>query len=467
VAISSDDILKRVPPQDLVAEQSVLGAILLDNASIAEALGLLSASDFYRESHRQIFSAMVWLSEASEPIDAITLTDRLRTVGVLEQIGGPAYLAELASVTPTAALVPRHAHIVRSKAILRHVGSVATDIASSSYEGVADVEEFLDNAERQLLQITGPTTGVSLIGMPESTREALKTIEQLYERGNPVTGVATGFRDLDRLTAGLHGGNLIVIAARPSMGKTSLACDIAMRAAFGGGEAKQDPVGVAFFSIEMTREELTVRMLCSEAGIDAHKMRAGFLGERDFPRLASAAANLSESDLFIDDNSSITPVQLKAACRRHSNRLKQAGKKLGLVCVDYIQLMNSGMSGGQYNREAEVAHISKSLKALAKELHIPVVAMSQLNRQVESRAERRPVLADLRESGAIEQDADLIAFIYRDEVYHPDTKDPGIAEIIVAKQRNGPTDTIRLAYLKHLTRFEDLDERFMLGNGTR
>jgi replicative DNA helicase len=302
--------------------------------------------------------------------------------------------------------------------------------------------------------------------MPESTREALKTIEQLYERGQPVTGVATGFHDLDVLTAGLQRGELVVIAARPSMGKTSLACDIAMRAAFGGGEAKQEPVGVAFFSIEMTRAQLTVRMLCSEAGVDAQKMRAGFQGERDFPRLASAAARLSESELFIDDSSSITPVQLKATCRRHSNRLKQAGKKLGLVCVDYIQIMNSGLSGGNHNREQEVALITKSLKGLAKELDIPVVAMSQLNRQVESRAERRPVLADLRESGAIEQDADLIAFIYRDEVYNRDTKEPGIAEIIVAKQRNGPTDTVKLAYRKHLTRFEDLDERFIVDKKT-
>jgi replicative DNA helicase len=448
----SDEILRRVPPQNIEAEKSVLGAILLDNAAISEALGVLGASDFYRESHRQIFAHMVALSEAHEPIDAITLSDKLRGAGLLEQIGGPAYIAELAGFVPTALNVESWAKRVRRDAILRSVGSIATDIASQTYEGVEDIEEFLDKAEREILSVGTTRIGNNLIGTAQATREALKTIELLYEQGQAVTGVTTGFRDLDKLTAGLHPGNLIVVAARPSMGKTSLACDFAMRAAFSG-------VGVAIFSIEMTREELMLRMLCSEAGVDAMKMRAGILADRDFARLAEAAAKLAGAELSIDDDSAITPVQIKASCRRHAHRLASAGGKLGLVIVDYIQLMNPGINAA--NREQEVAHISKSLKGLAKELRIPVVALAQLNRQVESRAERRPVLADLRESGAIENDADLIAFIYRDEVYHPDTNQPGIAEIIIAKQRNGPTDTVKLAYLRHLTRFEDLDERFM------
>ena len=451
--------LKRVPPHNLEAEQSVLGAILLDNASISEAQGILGPLDFYREAHRTIFYAMVGLSEAHEPIDAITLTDKLRVGGALERIGGPAYVAELASIVPTAANIAHYAARVRRDAVMRQFGSVASDLASQSFEGIQDVEEFLDKAERELLQITGPKTGANLVGMPEATREALKTIELLYEQGQPVTGVATGFRDLDRLTAGLQEGDLVVFGARPSMGKTSLACDIAMHAAF-EGEGKAG--GVAVFSLEMTRKQLTVRMLCSEAGVDALKMRAGFLSDRDFPRLAAAAAKLSDSDLMIDDDCNITPAQLKASCRRYARRLEGMGRKLRLVVVDYIQLMNAGVDQRDYNREGQVAHITRSLKGLAKELMIPVVALSQLNRQVETRADRRPMLADLRESGAIEQDADLIAFIYRDELYHPDSKDVGIAEIIIAKQRNGPTDTIRLAYLKHLTRFEDLDERFTL-----
>ena len=449
-----DDILRRVPPHNLDAEQSVLGAVLLDNASLDEALGILSASDFYREAHRQIFARMIALSEAHEPIDAITLCDKLRQAGLLEQIGGAAYIAELAAMVPSAATIGAYASRVRRDSILRSVGSLATEIAAATYEGVEDVDEFLDKAERELLSVGSTRIGTNLIGTAEATREALRTIEILFEQGQAVTGVATGFREFDRLTAGLHAGNLIVIAARPSMGKTSLACDFAMRAAFAG-------VGVAMFSVEMTREEVMLRMLCSEAGVDAMKMRAGILNDRDFGRLAEAAAKLGGAELAIDDDSSITPVQIKASCRRHAYRLGRAGQKLGLVIVDYIQLMNPGINAA--NREQEVAHISKSLKGLAKELKIPVVALAQLNRQVESRAERRPVLADLRESGAIENDADVIAFIYRDEVYHPDTKEPGIAEIIIAKQRNGPTETVKLAYLRHLTRFEDLDERFTAG----
>ena len=457
MAGAADDILRRVPPHNLEAEQSVLGAILLDNAAISEALGVLGAGDFYREAHRRIFAAMLVLSEAGEPIDAVTLTDTLRSGGALEAAGGAAYIAEVAAMVPTAANVASYAVRVRRDAILRQFGSVATELASRTYEGIEDVEEFLDDAERRLLQITGPKTGDSLVGMAQSTSEAIKIIELLYEQGQPVTGIATGFRELDRLTAGLQRGELVIFAGRPSMGKTSLACDVAMHAALGDAENK--PRGVAFFSLEMTREQLAVRMICSEAGVDAAKMRAAILGERDFPRLAQAAARLADSDLSIDDDSNITPVQLKAACRRHAIRLARAGKSLDLVVIDYIQLMNSGLQGREYNREREIAHITRSLKGLAKELRIPILGLSQLNRQVETRAERRPVLADLRESGAIEQDADLIAFIYRDEVYHPDSKDAGIAEIIIAKQRNGPTDTVRLAYLKHLTRFEDLEER--------
>jgi replicative DNA helicase len=445
-AAASEDILRRVPPQNIEAEQSVLGAVLLDNDAINQALEIVTAEDFYRESHREIFRAMVALIEHLQPVDAITLTDALRTRGVLEAIGGAGYIAELAAGVPTAANIAHYARIVREKAVLRGLASVATEIASGAYDSPSNVDEFLDESEHKIFEISERRIRQSFHSMNELTRESLKLIEQLYEKKELVTGVPTGFLDLDRLTAGLQPADLVIIAARPSMGKTALALNIAAYAAI---EA-EPRVGVAFFSLEMSKEQLVLRMLCSEGRVDSSKARAGFLGERDFPKLAQAAARLSEAPIFIDDSSDTSPIVLKAKCRR---LMRERNSNLGLIIVDYLQLMRSARPGE--SREKEIAEISRSLKGLAKELRVPVIALSQLNRQVETRPDRRPLLADLRESGAIEQDADVIAFVYRDEMYHRDSKEPGVAEIIIAKQRNGPTGTAKLTYLNQYTRFEN------------
>jgi replicative DNA helicase len=443
---AATDILKRVPPQNIEAEQSVLGAILLDNDAINQAIEVLTAEDFYRESHREIFRAMVALSERNQPVDAITLTDALRTGGVLEAVGGAGYIAELAACVPTAANAAHYARIVREKALLRSLASISTEIASGAYDSPPNVDEYLDESEHKIFEISERRIRQSFHSMPELTRESIRLLERLYERKELVTGVATGFLDLDRLTAGLQPSDLIVIAARPSMGKTALALNIAAHAA-----TECEPrIGVALFSLEMAKEQLVLRMLCAEGRVDSSKARAGYLGERDFPKLAQAAARLSEAPIFIDDSSDTSPIVLKAKCRR---LMRERNANLGLIIIDYLQLMRSSRPGE--SREKEIAEISRSLKALAKELKVPVVALSQLNRQVETRPDRRPLLADLRESGAIEQDADVIAFIFRDEMYHRDSKEPGVAEVIIAKQRNGPTGTAKLTYLTQFTRFEN------------
>jgi len=447
VAGAADDILRRGPPNNLEAEQSVLGAILLLNEAINHAIEILAAEDFYRESHRQIFQSMVELTDRGEPVDAITLTDILRNKGLLEQIGGSAYIAELASVVPTASNVPYYARIVREKSVLRSLASIATDIASSAYGMPSDVDAFLDQAEHRIFEIAERRIRPSFHSMKELTKDSLGILERMYQNRDLITGVPSGFIDLDRITAGFQPSDLVIIAARPSMGKTALALNIASYAAM----AADPPVGVAFFSLEMSREQLALRMLCSEARVDSARARSGYLGEKDFPRLAGAAARLSEASIYVDDNSNTTALTLKAKCRRLK---RERAKNLGLIIVDYLQLMGSAKPGE--NREKEIAEISRSLKALAKELQIPVIALSQLNRQVESRENRRPMLADLRESGALEQDADVIAFIYREEMYKgKDSKEPGVAEVIIAKQRNGPTDTAKLTYISNYTRFEN------------
>lgn len=453
-----EDVLARVPPHNLEAEQSVLGAVLLDNDSINLALETVTAQDFYREAHREIFRAMVELSDLAHPVDAVTLIDALRNRGKLELIGGAAYIAELASIVPTSANIAHYARIVRDKALLRRVAVATGEIQSGCFDNPPDVDSFLDGAERRLLDTMDTRQHAGPHPMQETAREAIAMVEHLYETRENLTGVPTGFVDLDRLTAGLQPGNLIVIAARPSMGKTALALNIAVNAATrkdginsgndGINSVNTAPTNVMFFSLEMTRQELGLRMLCSEARVDSARVRAGRVSKNEFPELLTCAERLCDTPVWIDDNCDITPMQLKAACRR-----LKAQHNLGLVMVDYLQLM--APSRVRDNREREVAEISRSLKSLAKELAIPVIAMSQLNRQVESRADRRPMLADLRESGAIEQDADLIAFIYRDEMYHRDSKQKGVAEIIIAKQRNGPCDTVYLTYSREFTRFDN------------
>jgi replicative DNA helicase len=447
--VGTEDILRRIPPQNIEAEQSVLGAVLLENDALNQALEILAPEAFYRESHQEIFRAMITLGERGQPVDAITLTEALRGKGVLEAVGGPAYIAELAAFVPSAANVAHYARIVREKSVLRSLSAVATEIASRAYEGTDEVDEFLDEAEHRIFEISERRIKPAFHTMHVLSRDSLKLIEQLYERRELVTGVPTGFIDLDRITAGLQPSDLVIFAARPGMGKTALALNVAAYAAI---EARPR-LAVAFFSLEMSKEQLVLRMLCSEARVDGAKARAGFLSERDFPRLAQAAARLSEAPIYIDDSSDLSAITLKAKCRRLFRERANSDAKLGLVIVDYLQLMRSSRPA-EY-REKEIAEISRSLKGLAKELKVPVLALSQLNRQVESRPDRRPLLADLRESGAIEQDADVIAFIYRDEMYKgKESKEPGVAEIIIAKQRNGPTDIAKLTYLSQFTRFE-------------
>jgi replicative DNA helicase len=444
---SLDDNLRKVPPQNLEAEASVLGGILLENDAVNRVLEVLRPEDFYRESHRKIFRAMIELSDRNEPVDLITLSDCLKGKGDLEAVGGTSYLASLNATVPTAANIAYYARIVREKAILRHLIGAATDIASRGYEEQGNVDEFLDAAEKVIFEISEKKIKSSFVMVGEMIRDSIKMVEKLYERKELVTGVPTGFKDLDKLTAGFQPSELIVVAGRPSMGKTAFCLNIAAHAAFGG-------TGVAIFSLEMAKEQLVLRMLCSEARIDHSKVRSGYLADREFPALVMAAGRLAETPIYIDDTPAISVLELRAKARR---LVRDRERKVGLIMVDYLQLMR-GM-GAAPNREQEISEISRSLKALAKELTVPVIAISQLNRRVEDRGDKRPMMADLRESGAIEQDADVIAFIFRDEVYNPKSADEGIAEIIVAKQRNGPIGTVRLAFMKEYTRFEDLSER--------
>jgi replicative DNA helicase len=444
---SLDDNLRKVPPQNLEAESSVLGGILLENDAINIVLELLRPEDFYRESHRKVFRAMIELTDRSEPVDLITLSEYLKSRGELDAVGGSAYLASLADFVPTAANIAYYARIVREKSILRSLIRTATDIATRGYEEQGNVEEFLDTAEKVIFDISEKKIKTSFVAVGDMIKDTLKTVEKLYERKEMVTGVPTGYEDLDKLTAGLQPADLIIVAGRPSMGKTALSLNIAANAAFAG-------VGVAIFSLEMAKEQLVLRMLCSEARVNNSKVRSGYLSERDFPKLANAAGRLHEALIYIDDTPAISVLELRAKARR---LVRDRTKKVGLIVIDYLQLMR-GM-GGASNREQEISEISRSLKALAKELAVPVVAISQLNRRVEDRGDRRPMMSDLRESGAIEQDADVIVFIYRDEVYNQNSEEKGKAEIIVAKQRNGPIDTVELTFLNEFMRFENYTPR--------
>jgi replicative DNA helicase len=442
---SLEDTLRKVPPQSLDAEESVLGGVLFDTHALDRVVEMLSVEDFYRESHRKIFRAMLALSEKGEPIDLITLSDILKARGELQDIGGATYLAELVDKVPSAANIGHYARIVREKAVLRSLINVCNEISSRCYSGEEDIEPFLDEAERLIFDVSEKRVRPSFFKMGDLIMDTIKTVEQLFERKELVTGVPTGFLDLDRITAGLQPSDLVIVAARPSMGKTALVLNIAQYVALHANTA------VAIFSLEMSKEQLVLRMLCSEARVDNAKVRTGYLGERDFPRLAMAAGRLAEAPIYIDD----TPAQNVLELRAKSRRLKREAN-IGLVIIDYLQLMR-GLTA-QENRTQELSEISRSLKSLAKELNIPVIALSQLNRQVEQRADRRPMMADIRESGAIEQDADVIMFIYRDEVYKPDSQDEGVAEVIIGKQRNGPTGTVRLTFRREYTRFDNLVE---------
>jgi replicative DNA helicase len=435
----------KLPPQNLEAEQSTLGSILLENNSINNVLEILSGGDFYSEAHRKIFNLMVDLSEKNEPVDFITLSNALKNKNMLDSVGGAAYLASLVDSVPSAANVANYAKIVKEKAILRGLIGSATDIISTCYETGSDVDQVLDHAEHSIFEIAENKVRPSFFPIRDIVKDIFRSIEDLYARKDLITGVPTGFEKIDDITSGLQKSELIIIAGRPSMGKTAFALNIAQFAAL---EAETP---VAVFSLEMSKEQLVFRLLAAEAKVDSQRLRKGFLGETDWPKLTTAAGRLSDAPLFIDDTPAITVLEMKAKSRR-----LKADKGLGLIVVDYIQLMRGG--GYRDSREQEISEISRSLKGLAKELKVPVIALSQLNRKVEDRTNRRPQMADLRESGAIEQDADVIAFIYRDDVYNKSEDNPekGIAEIIIGKQRNGPTGTVKLAFLEKFTSFENL-----------
>ena len=437
----------RLPPHSLEAEQSVLGALLLDNDAADKIGDVVAATDFYSEAHRLIFEHVVRLISAAQPADAVTLAESLSSAGRLEQIGGLAYLGALVSGVPTAANIRHYAQIVRDRSVLRQLASTAAEIAESAYQPMGrNASQLLDEAETKVMHIAEAgargrkqyaKVGDLLVGVVER-------IEELYSREHPtdVTGLATGFTDLDKMTAGLQAGDLVIVAGRPSMGKTALAINI------GEHVALADKRPVAIFSMEMGANQLALRLIASVGRLDSTNLRTGKLQADDWTRLSNALGRLNDAPILIDETPALTVMELRSRARR----IARAHAPLGLVIVDYLQLMQASSQGE--NRATEISEISRSLKALAKELAVPVIALSQLNRSLEQRPNKRPVMSDLRESGAIEQDADVILFIYRDEVYNEDTPDKGVAEIIVAKQRNGPIGTVRLTFLGEFTRFE-------------
>ncbi|WP_133137090.1 replicative DNA helicase [Legionella rowbothamii] len=440
------DPLRR-PPHSVEAEQSIIGGLMLDNQVWDKISTKLCEADFYRTEHRILFRAISVLSKKDQPFDVVTLLDTLKSHNELDDAGGEAYLFELANNTPSVANVNAYADIVREKSVQRQLIGVATEIADAAYnpEG-REVPELLDMAETKVFAI-GEQTGGD--GGPENIKSILvRTVEKidaLYHNGDALTGVATGLSDLDKMTSGLQPSDLIIVAGRPSMGKTTLVMNMAEHVAIKSGKP------VIVYSMEMPSDSLAMRMMSSLGRIDQHKIRTGKLDDDDWPRVTSAVHMLSEASLFIDDTPALSPSEMRARSRRVA---KEHGS-VGLIVVDYLQLMKVPGFNAE-NRTAEISEISRSLKSLAKELQTPVIALSQLNRSLEQRADKRPVMSDLRESGAIEQDADLICFIYRDEVYNEDSPDKGTAEIIVAKQRNGPIGKVRVAFIGKYTRFEDL-----------
>jgi replicative DNA helicase len=436
---------RKLPPQHIEAEQSILGGILIENEAINRVMEILDADDFYRDTHRKIFNALINLSERDEPADLITLTNELRKIDQLDSIGGASYLASLVDSVPTAANIQYYARIVKEKAILRKLIQTSTEIITQSYEDRGDVEGFLDEAERAIFDISEKRVRPSFYPIREIVKESFATIEKLFKKKEAVTGVPSGFKELDRMTAGFQPSDLVIIAGRPSMGKTAFCLDVAEYAAI------DNKIPVAIFSLEMSKEQLVIRMLCSQAHVEGTRLRTGYLNESDWPKLTIAAGSLSESPIYIDDTAALSVLELRAKARR-----LKSDHGLGMVIVDYLQLMK-GRSRVE-SRQQEISEISRSLKALSKELNIPVIAVSQLSRKTEERTGNRPQLSDLRESGAIEQDADLILFIYRDEVYNRSEDNPnrGKAEVIIGKQRNGPIGKIDLAFLDKFTTFKDL-----------
>ncbi|MBN1522114.1 MAG: replicative DNA helicase [Candidatus Aureabacteria bacterium] len=438
-----DDV---VPPQNIEAEKSLLGSMLISENAVSVAIEFLSEDSFYMKKHGMIFKGIISLYDKNEPVDVITLSEKMRSMGALEEIGGASYLTELAGTVPTAANIGQYANIVRDKQVLRRLIEVSGDIMNKCHDTSVSVNEILDDAEKEIFKISQSKVDRSFYDMKSLMKDSLETVDRLYTKKSLVTGISTGFMELDKMTSGFQNSDMIVLAARPSMGKTALALNIAENAAI------KYNFPVAVFSLEMSKENLALRMLCSLARVNANKVRTGFLSKQDFPNLANAAGRLSAAPIYIDDTPSLSVLALRAKARRMMSQ-----KKIKFIVVDYLQLMTS--YGGRFeSRQQEISEYSRSLKALARELDIPVMVISQLNRAVESRQDHRPQLADLRESGAIEQDADLVMLLMRPDYYEKDEK-PGIAEVNIAKQRNGPVGKFDLKFFIEFTRFDNLAEK--------
>lgn len=441
----SDPFMDRVPPHNQEAEQSVIGAIFLEPPALITAAEVLVPEDFYRTAHQRIFQTMIRLSDQGKAIDVVTVTEELSAKKELEDVGGIAYLSELANAVPTAANIVYYARIVEEKALLRRLIRVATSIVEDGFTREDEVAAVLSEAEKKMMDVSSRKNAGDFQNIKDVLVQTYDNIEQLHSRKGDITGVPTGFRDLDRITAGFQRNDLIIVAARPSVGKTAFALNVAQNVA-----TKTDE-NVAIFSLEMGAEQLVMRMLCAEGNIDAQVLRTGALTNEDWKKLTMAMGSLSNAGIFIDDTPGIRVTEIRAKCRR----LKQE-YGLGMILIDYLQLIQ-GSGGKGENRQQEVSEISRSLKALARELQVPVIALSQLSRGVEQRQDKRPMMSDLRESGSIEQDADIVSFLYREDYYDKETENQNMIEIIIAKQRNGPTGTVTLAFVKEFNKFVNID----------
>ena len=439
------DLMQNTPPQSIEAEQAVLGAIMIDADRLISASERLLPQDFYRAAHQRIFETMLVLSDRGEAIDLVTVTAELSTLGILEEVGGLAYLGELAEGVPTAANINYYVNVVDQKSTLRRLIRTANEIVTDGYERQNEVDVLLNEAERKILEVSQGKGSASFIPISDVLTSAYATIDKLHKQSGETTGIPTGFRDLDKVTAGFQRNDLIIVAARPSVGKTAFALNISQNVATRADE------NVAIFSLEMGAEQLVMRMLCAEGNVDAQRLRTGQLEDEDWGKLSLAMSSLSQAGIYIDDTPGIRVNDIRAKCRR----LKQE-HGLGMIMIDYLQLIQ-GNGRSSDNRQQEVSEISRSLKSLARELEVPVIALSQLSRGVESRQDKRPMMSDIRESGAIEQDADIVAFLYRDDYYNKETEDANTIEIIIAKQRNGPTGTVKLAFRKEFNKFVDLE----------
>ena len=437
--------LGRIPPQNIEAEQSVLGASLLDKEVLSTITEIIDVSDFYREDHKEIFEAIMDLYERGEPIDLITVSEQLKIRGSIDAVGGLEYLTNLVNAVPTTANAKHYAKIVEEKSILRRLIKTSSEIINMGYDETEEVEYILDRAEKGIFDISQKRNSQGFVQIKDVLIETFDRLEELYNNKGNVTGIPTGFVDLDHKTAGLHNSDLVLIAARPAMGKTSFVLNIAQYAAI------HSQVPVAIFSLEMSKEQLVNRMLCCEAMVDAQKMRTGQLEDSDWQKIAKALGPISDAPIYLDDTPGVTSAEIRAKCRR-----LKLEKDLGLVIIDYLQLMQG--RGRSESRQQEISEISRSLKILAKEINVPVIALSQLSRAPEMRSDHRPILSDLRESGAIEQDADIVMFLYRDDYYNPETEKKNVAEVIVAKHRSGSTGTVELAWLGQYTKFANLEK---------